>query len=231
MKSAPIVLFVAASVSACGLFGKEETESRPAATQRRKVEIVTAVPHEVLATVLPKTVEDWQGDVPQGSLTSAGVHQLSRAGITFKHKRDGTPGAFSLDIVDGTHVPSVNSTLALMAHAVEDVHRMELVVSGYHGVQHWQPQAGTVTAMIVLAGRFLVTLKGNHVPPQLVKQAVAAIDVRKLESLAGVEPALAPAAEQTAARNPNSGAAASTTTAPTSTPTITPTTGPSTLAQ
>src|SRR5690606_25029834 len=162
--------------SSCGLFERN-------GTQERKVEVVTAVAHEALAAALPRAVADWTRDSPKSSLNTSGNYQMARATVTFEKNAGNERGALTVEIVEGLHVPSVKSRLALMMHGADDVHRMALQVAGYHGVQQWQPEKNAVGAHLVVANRFLVTLTGTHVSQDVFHQALNGIDVGALESL------------------------------------------------
>lgn len=189
MKSAYLAVFLGVTVSACSLFGKkdaaEQEKSEPGATRQK----IVAIPHDQLVTALPNAVADWTREAPQGNTTSAGNYELSQTAVTFKSVTGPKPASLTIEIVDGTHVPSVKSQLALLMHASDDVHQLKLTASGYAGIQRWQPASGEVSAFIVVAGRFLVKLRGVNVSPETFRQAVDLIDMRKLESLAGVPPA------------------------------------------
>jgi hypothetical protein len=185
VKSALPAVLVAVVVSACGLFGKKEApEQSPAPAAK----VVQAVPPEALISALPKVVADWTSAAPQSSTASSGNYQLARANVAFEKALDGKVSTLNIEIVDGIHVPSVKSQLALLMHGGGDVHQMDFAVGGHHGVQHWQPEAGKVGAFVVVAGRFLVRLNGSNVPPQVFRQAADSVDVRKLEEWAGVAP-------------------------------------------
>lgn len=188
------------TVSACGLFEKKQApEPAPAP------KVVAAVPYATLAAALPKALPDWTAEPPRGGITNTGAQELSRASVNFKKDVDGKQGSLSIEIIDGTHVPSVKSRLALMTHPADDVHLMDLTVAGYHGLQQWQPLSGGAFGFLVIADRFLVMLNGSNVSPTVFRQAAESVDVRQLESLVGATP-VTPASPQ-----PSSPAAAVTT--------------------
>jgi hypothetical protein len=214
VKSALLAVFVVVNVSACGLFEKKgapEPAPSPASTRPK---LPTAVPPEELAAALPKSITGWASDGPQSFAASAGDYQLARSVVNFKQEIEGKPATFSVEIIDGTHVPSVKSQLALLMHAADDVHRMELTASGYHGTQQWQPSSGDVAAFVVVANRFLIKLVGHNVSPLVFRQTVDAIDVRKLERLAGVAPNEQHAAPGSTLPSSTAATASSTMTAP-----------------
>ncbi len=187
MKLAPALVLFTTLSSACGLFGSKDEHKKPQSPGSEQASVIIAVPHEQLTAALPQQLEGWQVEFSPGKFTSGGNHQMSRAGANYSQQLDGNQSFFSIELVDGTQVPSVNASLAIMAHMVEDVHRTNLTVAGYSGIQQWQPETKSVTAMIVIAGRFVATLKGDNIRPELVKTALSKLDIEKLETLAGVK--------------------------------------------
>lgn len=183
--SALACCLVTAATPACD---RSEKEEKAVSKPFPSAEVVNAVPHETLASALPKMVADWSRSEPQSSATSSGKYQMARASVTFKKEVDGKTGTLDIELIDGTHVPSVKSQLALMTHSANDVHQMDLTLAGYHGMQQWQPIEGEVAALVVIAGRFVVKAKGSLVSPTVFARAMEGIDVNELEVLAGVTP-------------------------------------------
>lgn len=185
MKSTTALVLIATQLPACGLFGGGDDAKKSEASTSERSSVVPAVPHEELTAALPQRIEGWQVEFAPGKFTSTHTHQLSRASANYSKHVDDKQSLFSVELVDGTQVPSVNASLAIMAHMVEDVHRMNVSVAGYSGIQQWHPETNGVTAMVVIAGRFVATLKGDNIRPEFVSTALSMIDIKKLESLAG----------------------------------------------
>lgn len=170
---------------ACGWFGNKEDaqKERPVAAPRLPVEVVAP---EQLAATLPQHFEGWNVEFPPGSVNEKGSDRISQASAKYFREVDGNHSFISVELVDGTHAPAVNASLAIMSHAVDDVHRTTFTVSGYHGIQHWQPESRSVTAILVMAGRFLVRLKGDNVTTEDVTRLLQSLDARKLEEYGDV---------------------------------------------
>jgi hypothetical protein len=90
----------------------------------------------------------------------------------------------SLQILDGNHVPSAYAPLALISHSAgeADVHKMQIKIGRHTGIQQWKPETGKVHVLMLIARRFMITLNGEHVSPQTVKQYLKAIDLDELAS-------------------------------------------------
>lgn len=176
---------IIAFAPSCGLFGNKDEAKKapPSVAPRLPVEVVAP---EQLAATLPQQFEGWTVEFPPGSVNEKGSDRISQASAKYFREVEGKHSFISIEVVDGTHAAAVNASLAIMSHAVDDVHRSNLTVSGYHGIQHWQPESRSVTAMLVMAGRFLVRLKGDNVGVEDVTQLLQSIDARTLEEFGDV---------------------------------------------
>jgi hypothetical protein len=206
MKRTFILFVIAAQLASCSLF---KSEASPTEAPKPRADGPRAVAHEALAATLPRDVPGWKIETLPGAFIENGGNQLSRASANYSRSAEGEPGFFNLEVVDGTHVPAVRASLAILVHSVDDAHRMNVDVSGYQAIQQWLPESNSVTSTVVIANRFVVTLKGTNVPPELVGQALNRVDAKQLEALAGV--ANGPAAAR-AASAPSSSAGSGLTT-------------------
>lgn len=190
MKRTLLLFVVAAQLTSCGLFKREDSSTEAAKSSpdgaKPPSEGPKAVPHEALAATLPREIQGWKTEALPGAFIENGGNQLSRASANYSLASEGQPGFFNIEVVDGTHVPAVQASLAILVHAVDDVHRMNVEVSGYQAIQQWIPESNSVTSTVVVGNRFVVTLKGTNVPPEVVSKALNSVDARQLESLAGV---------------------------------------------
>jgi hypothetical protein len=104
-----------------------------------------------------------------------------------RSQQDSQPAAISVEILDGSHVPAAYSQLAIMAHSRgpgEDMHKMSITVAGHSGIEEWDPTTGGVTAVIQVERRFLITLRGQGVSPEFVRETLQSIDLETLASFA-----------------------------------------------
>lgn len=191
MKHVLALVLLVGLVSSCGLFG-EKKQSSSGETAPRLIEgpasIVIVVPHEELTKVLPQQLQGWKVELPPGVVIDNGAETLSRARANYWQEVNGEVASFNLEVVDGTHVPSVQVALAITVQS-GGKQRSGVTVGGYPVHQQWTIEAHSVTAVAVIAKRFVVTLKGTNLNAVIVKRAFDAIDVKRLEELAGVESA------------------------------------------
>lgn len=183
VKTACVILLSVAILPACGLIEKLSGEKEDKAGEHGQSP-VEPIPYKKLIQLLPK-MEGWKAQPPQGKISSVGEHKITRASANYEKNADGKRQTVNLEILDGSYIPSVYAPFAVMAHsrgAMLDAHKMEIEVDGYHGLQQWEPQSGKVTVFLLVARRFVITLKGTHIPPATVKQYIHAINLKKLAS-------------------------------------------------
>lgn len=183
MNRASNLLWLAAVLPACGLFDDEKDEKkepRPVGSYP-----VQPVPYEKLTALMPK-MEGWESQPPRGKVSSVGKDQISVASATYEKKGDTKVSTIQLEILDGAYVSSAYSPFAVMAHSqgATDVHKIPFDVDGNPGIQDWKPETSSVTVLLFVARRFMITLKGTNISPEVVKQTLRAIPLKELASLA-----------------------------------------------
>lgn len=182
MKQAFALLTLAAVLPACGwledLMGGDEKQNE----RRRMPSPVTPIAPEKLASLLPK-LQGWNSSVPEGTYVQSGRDKFSRSTCTYTRKDGDALLSATLIITDGSHVANINAPLARMAHTgPNNPHTLGISVHGYHGLQQWQPDSGKVSAALMVAHRFLITLEGENLSPEMVTGFLGSIDLRLLGS-------------------------------------------------
>lgn len=191
MKHSSVLVLCLVWASSCSLFDKKEGSSRSAVAPEETpsvAPIVIVVPHQELTKVLPAQLEGFQVALPPGVVIDNGAETLSRARADYWQEVNGEVASLNLEIVDGTHVPSVQVALALATQTGGGQRALGVTVGGYPADQRWNLETNSVTTVAVIAKRFVVTLKGTNAHVSTVKRILDAIDVKRLEALAGVEP-------------------------------------------
>ncbi len=182
-----VVLGLAVCLPACGLFDKSGGEEEHASRYQNKLERqpVQPVPHEQLLELFPN-VEGWERST-ESKASKAEGHDISLASAQYDGAAGEQPSTLKLEIIDGSYVSSVYAPFAVMSHSggATDVHKRTIKLDGHPGIEDWNTQTGSVSVAVLVARRFVVTLRGSHVSPQAVKQFLNAIDVKKLASWAG----------------------------------------------
>ncbi len=187
IESVCVVLGLAVGLPACGLFDKSGGGEEQASGHQSKLERqpVQPVPHEQLRELFPN-VEGWERST-ESKTSKAEGHDISLASAQYDEAGSEQHSTLKLEIIDGSYVSSVYAPFAVMSHSggATDVHKRTIKLDGHPGIEDWNTQTGSVSVALLVARRFVVTLRGSHVSPQAVKQFLHAIDVKKLASWAG----------------------------------------------
>lgn len=206
MKRAIAVLALVTLLPGCGLFEKltgsgdeQQTKSANQAQQTKPTnheppapKPVTSIPPEKLSELLPK-MDGWETQPPVGEFIPVGEHKVSRATGTYSRMVETLPLSATLRIVDGSYASDVYAPLTRMAHTrAGEVtgHKMSITIEGNPGIQQFKTESGKVEVVLVVAKRFLITLEGQNLSPQVVQEFLHGIDVKKLMAWAGTKPVL-----------------------------------------
>lgn len=188
MKRTCVILSLVTVLSSCGLIERlSGSDGEQEQQTKQSLNAGDPIPHETLSQLLPQ-VEGWNAAPPEGKSNLIGNTRISAASRKYEKEADGKRSMVSLEIVDGNHVSSVYAPFALMAHsqgATVDVHKMRIDIDGHPGIQEWKPEAGNVVVLLLVARRFMVTLRGSHISPPTVRQYLEGIDLKQLTSWAG----------------------------------------------
>lgn len=176
------LLLLAAVLPACGLFGgKKKPQGRPGSQP------VEPVPYEKLVELLPQ-LEGFRAEPARGKKSAVGKDAVSVASTSYEKNADDETSTIQLEILDGAYISSVYSPFAVMAHSQGpgvDVHKIPISIDGNPGMEEWEPESSSVTVLLLVARRFVVTLRGSHISPETVKASLHAIDLKKLAALGG----------------------------------------------
>jgi hypothetical protein len=191
-KRASLVVLLVALAPACGLVDRWFSDEKPSHEKPGPKEPIAS---EQLVGVLP-SMDGWETKAKQGKVNSVGADRVSLATAKYEKPVEGKVQSVELEIIDGNYISSMYSPFAVMAHSqgqMLDAHKMRIDVNGHPGLQEWKPEAGSVAVRLLVARRFIVTLRGQNVPPGDVRQTLAAVDMEKLATWARADaPAPAP---------------------------------------
>jgi|GEM_PF-2434751 len=190
MKRALLLVVVVAVLPACGLWEKLTGggDKKQASHEAPPPTPVTPIAPEKLVELLPK-LEGWETKPPVGEYVAAGPNQVTQATGRYARKIEELALSATLKIIDGAYAADIYGPLARMAHGQPgDPHKMPITVEGGSGIQAWRPDTGQVDVALVVASRFLVTLEGQNLSPQVVQAFLGGIDTKKLTAWAGTKP-------------------------------------------
>lgn len=183
VKKLSFALSLGLATSACGLLEKLK-EDEP--TEQARAKPGPPIPHERLMQLMPSP-EGWETSERRGELKRLGEADISRALTLYSTEAEGETRRIKLEIVDGNGVSSVYTPFALFAHAREnapEVHRIQFEHEGHPILGEWDSSTGNARVVLLVARRFRVSLNGEHITPQVVRQYLQSIDVKQLAAWA-----------------------------------------------
>jgi hypothetical protein len=193
VKRESIVVLSLVMFTGCGfvrdLFGGKEREEEAHAPTPAE-----PVPQDKLLALVPR-LQGWQRQPPEGKTTAAGERKITVAKASYHKQVEGKRLTVSIEIIDGNHVPSVYAPFAVFSHTKtgpDGVHTMRVEMGGYPGIEEWKTESGQVNLALLVARRFVVTLRGSGISQDTVRQYINAIDLQQLAAWAATENASAP---------------------------------------
>ncbi len=135
----------------CGVF---ERCSRDEHKTYDTSKAITPVPEALLASVLPE-VPGFVHEAPKTETRTDGANKLTRAYADYTKQADGKATKLKTrDHRRHTIFQAVNSRLAILAHAVSDVHLKQIKVKDQSGVQHFKTATESLEVLLVVGGAY-----------------------------------------------------------------------------
>lgn len=144
----------------------------------------TVVAPEKLVPFLPQ-LAGWTRGEPETESLTVGM-TMSTARVSYQKGDD----SFSLDIIDtgGNQMTMQAMTMATKGagHTESDAkgYRKTFAFAGQPGVEAWDAESSTADALLIVAGRYLVSSKVSGVKDTaLARKVIEAVDVKALAAL------------------------------------------------
>jgi len=91
----------------------------------------------------------------------------------------------TISIVDGRYIADAYAPFAVLMHyrgEMNEPHKRSIQLAGHPGIEQWSPETASVTVLLLVGQRFVVTLQGQNLTPPEVKAWLNAIDLGLLGS-------------------------------------------------
>lgn len=142
---------------------------------------VDPVKFDVLLPLLPSP-DGWKGDEAKGATSAMGEFKVTT--VSRSYEKDGS--RVKIEIVDGGYVPFVYAGFTMMSsfsHESTEGHSKGIEVEGYPAVEEWKKKDKDAKIVALVKDRFLVTIDGDNVEPEVVRDFVAKLDLKKVGAL------------------------------------------------
>lgn len=146
---------------------------------------VEPVKFDVLLPLLPSP-DGWKGDEAKGSTSAMGEFKVTTVSRSYEKSEGGAHSRVRIEIVDGGYVPFVYAGFTMMSqfsHESTEGHSKGIEVDGFPAVEEWKKKQKDAKITALVNDRFLVTVDGDNVDPEVVRDFVAKVDLKKVGAL------------------------------------------------
>jgi hypothetical protein len=146
---------------------------------------VDPVKFDVLIPLLPAP-DGWKAEDAKGETTSMGEWKISTASRTYEKGEGDDQQRMSVNIVDGGYVPMVYAPFTMLqsfSHESTEGHSKGITIDGQPAIEEWKKKSKDAKVTVLVNDRFLVTVDGDNVDTEAVRNWVGLIDVKKVAAL------------------------------------------------
>lgn len=122
----------------------------------------------------------------KGETTAMGEWKISTASQSYVKGEGEERQRIKIDIVDGGFVPMVYAPFTMMqgfSRESTDGWSKGITIDGQPAIEEWQKKSKDAKVTTLVNDRFLVTIDGDNVDPDTVKNWVGIVDLKKVAAL------------------------------------------------
>lgn len=155
------------------------------AEEMQKREPVEPVKFDALIAVLPQP-EGWTAAEAKGQTTNMAEWKVSTA--SRRYTRGSGQDAVSLEVqlVDSGYVPMVYAPFTMLSQFSQEStegHTKGIKVDGQPAVEKWTKKSQRTELTVLIDDRFLLTISGNGVTPELAREWAGLVGIGKISAL------------------------------------------------
>ena len=161
---------------------KKASEKLEAAQKRAPVD---PVKFDVLLPYLPEA-EGWKAAEPKGETVDAAGFKMSTVSRKYSKGEGDAAQTVDVTIFDSGFSPAYVMPFYMAAQVSQestDGHTKGVEIGGQPGVETWRKKSNDTELQVLVADRFLLTLKGDNVAPEELRNWVDKVDLNKVASI------------------------------------------------
>ncbi len=174
-------------LSAMGKLADVGREMQAKQEELAKREPVDPLPFGDLIPLLPK-VEGWNTpSEAKGETTQMGEYKITTVSQRYSRTVGDKTQSMSVTLIDGSYIPMVYAPFLMMSQFSRegtDGHSKGLKISGQPAFEEWKKAQESVNLNILVADRFLVTIKGDNVAAEEGRTWAGHMGLKELKELA-----------------------------------------------
>lgn len=155
------------------------------AKEMEKRKPVEPVKFDTLIPLLPEP-KGWTAGEATGATTAMGEWKISNASRTYENGEGDARRRIKVEIVDGSYVPMVYAPFTMMtsfSHESTDGYTKGITIDGYPALEEWKKKSKDAKVVALVNDRFLVTIDGDNVEPEVVREWAGLVDLKKVAAL------------------------------------------------
>lgn len=146
---------------------------------------VDPVKFDVLIPLLPEP-EGWKATEAKGETTAMGEWKISTASRRYEKGEGDQMQRIKIDIVDGGYVAMVYAPFTMMqgfSHESTEGHSKGITIDGQPAIEEWKKKSNDAKVTALVNDRFLVTVDGDNVDTETIRNWVGLVDLEKVAAL------------------------------------------------
>ncbi len=146
---------------------------------------VDPVKFDVLVALLPEP-EGWTASEAKGATTAMAEWKVSNAERRYEKGEGDARQTIKVEIMDGGFVPMVYAPFTMMtafSHESTEGHSKGITIDGQPAFEEWKKKSNDAKVVALVNDRFLVTVDGDNVDTETVREWMAKIDLKKVAAV------------------------------------------------
>lgn len=156
------------------------------AKEMEEREPVDPVKFDALIELLPSPSE-WTATEPKGATQQMGQWKISEASRHYTKGEGQDQQKIDVTLVDGSYVPMVYAPFTAMANFAQEStegYAKGMKIDGQPAFEEWKKKSKNAKLIVLVADRFLLTIEGSNVTPEVVRNWAGLIGTKKIAALA-----------------------------------------------
>jgi hypothetical protein len=163
--------------------GQELKEKTEALKNREPVE---PVKFDALIALLPEP-EGWKAAEPQGQTVNMAEWKISNAKRSYTKGDGAERSTIKLELIDGSYVPMVYAPFTMMSKFSQEStegYTKGIKIDGQPAMEEWKKKSKRAKIVVLIEDRFLLTVSGRNITPEIAREWAGLVGVGKVAALA-----------------------------------------------
>lgn len=170
------------AVSQMGEMANKMAEKQKEMANRKPVD---PVKFDALVALLPEP-DGWKASEAKGATTAMAEWKISNAERRYEKGEGDAHQSIKIEIMDGGFVPMVYAPFTMMSmvsHESTEGHSKGITIDGQPAIEEFKKKSNDSKVIALVNDRFLVTVDGDNVDPETIRNWVGIIDLKKVAAL------------------------------------------------